>query len=197
MLAGLPPGTYRVYAEPFDGPDTNWIGGVFGLGADQQFVDKDFTPVFFSEEITMTAGQTVADVELLVGRRDQYAPNLDLHAWLSDAARGRVDPALMLPGTNAIMELAPGENILTDQGLAPGTRFSFAGDGVTITRIDARSTIGLRLAVAPDAPPGPRLLQVTTQADTAFLSGALTVVSDLSSIQPARTGPAGRFPTRR
>lgn len=175
VLTGLPPGTYRIYVEPFDGPNSNWLGGVFGLSADQQFMDKDFTPAFFDGEITVAAGQTTADVGLRVPARQENAPNLDLQAWIVDGG-SRTDPVLVRQGSNIVMELAPGENIVTDEGLAPGAQFSFVGPGIRITRTDARRTISLRLAVAPDAPLGPRLLQVTTATGTAFLSGALTVI---------------------
>lgn len=175
VLPGLPPGVYRVYTEPLDGPYSNWLGGVFGLGAEQQFMDKDFTPALFAGQIDVAAGGTVTDVELRVAARPQNAPNLDLQAWISEGGT-RTDPVLLRQGSTAAIELAPGENIVTDQGLTAETRFSFVGPGITITRADARRTIALRLSVAPDAALGPRLLQVTTGQGTAFLSGAVTVV---------------------
>lgn len=178
LIPGLPPGVYRVYTEPLDGPTTNWLGGVFGFGAEQQFMEKDFTPAFFSAEVTVVAGQTVTDVDFRVAPRPQDAPNLDLQAWISDR-RGRIEPVLVRPGSTLVMELPPGENIVTDQGLTPETRFSFIGPGVTITRAETRRVlISLSLSIAPDAPLGPRLLQVTTASGTAFLSGPLTVAPD-------------------
>lgn len=174
-LAGLPPGTYRIYAEPFDGPNTNSIGGIFGVSASQQAAEKDFSPAFFDGQVTVAAAEHAANVDLRVAARHQEAPNLDLQAWISEGG-SRTDPVLARQGSNIVMELAAGENIVTDQGLAAETRFSFIGSGVTITRTDGRRTIALRLSIAPDAAIGPRLLQVTTANGTAFLSGALTVV---------------------
>ena len=55
---------------------------------------------------------------------------------------------------------------------------SFAGPGIAIVRARATRTILLNVSVAPDAAAGPRLLQVTTPAGVAFLSGALTVTSE-------------------
>jgi hypothetical protein len=174
-LSGLPPGIYRIYVEPFDGPSTNWLGGVFGTSADQQFMETDFSPVFHEGDIEVRAGATTADVDLRVASRATDAPNLDLVAWISESGV-RTDPVLVRPGTSLVMELAPGENIVAAEALIPGASFSFAGSGITITRAQARRTITLNLSIAPDAPLGPRLLQVTTPAGVAFLSGALTVI---------------------
>ena len=80
-------------------------------------------------------------------------------------------------GTNLLLELAPGQNIMTDQGISLDSQFVFVGTGIEITQMTARRTIGLQLTVAPDVPRGPHLPQLTTPAGVAFLSGAVTVVA--------------------
>jgi matrixin len=177
VLPGLPPGVYRLYAEPFDGPDTNWLSGVFGLSADEQFMETDFMPAFFEGEIVVEAGRTTGDVDVRVERRPPNAPNLDLHVWMTEPGGSRVDPALVRQGTSVLLELAPGQNIMTDQGITADSEFVFVGTGIEITQVNARRTIALQLTVAPDAPLGPHLLRVTTPAGVAFLSGAVTVVA--------------------
>ena len=177
LLSGLPPGRYRIYVEPFDGPDTNWLGGIFGTGANDQSMEMDFTPSFHEQEVDVVAGTTTMDADLRVASRALDAPNLDLHVWISEPGT-RTDPVMVRPGTNFVMELAPGQNIVAEEALPVGTFFSFAGPGITIVRARATRTILLNVSVAPDAAAGPRLLQVTTPAGVAFLSGALTVTSD-------------------
>jgi hypothetical protein len=175
VIAGLPSGTSRIYPEPIDGPDSNWLRGVFGF-SDQQFMETDFTPSFLEREVVVYAGLTADGADVRVSRRAENAPNLDLHVWMTEPGGPRVDPAFVRRGTDVLLEVAPGENLVTDQGLTAGSQFSFAGPGIAITQADARRTIALRLDIAPDAPLGPRLLQVSTPAGLAFLSGAVTVV---------------------
>ena len=175
VIPGLPPGVYRVYAEPLDGPNSNFLGGVFGLSATQQYMEKDFAPGFFAGGVMVESGATTPDVDVHVMSRSVNAPNLDLVTWITEAGN-RTDPVLVRPGSVVLMELAPGEHIVTDQGLVAGTQFMFFGPGVTIESAEARRTILLRVSVDPEAPIGPRLLQLTTPDGVAFLSGGLTVV---------------------
>jgi IPT/TIG domain-containing protein len=158
----------------------NPLSGIFWSSDHQrQVLDTDFTPAFAAGPVTVGAQQLAGGVDIAVGARSPATPGLGNYTWISDGVGhpfNRV--AQVQPGTEPILSLPPGVNLQSGSSLVPGAQFQFLGQGVTITSVVPRPGLDilLYLQIAPDAPFGPRPLQVTTPDGTALMSGGLVVV---------------------
>jgi hypothetical protein len=193
-LAGLPPGNYRIYAQPLVTSASDGLGGVFeGSDFAHERIETDFTPGFFPNPVTIMAQSLVRNVDIQAGPRAATAPQLGAYTFLSENYESFVGPAFARPGSSPIMSVLPGSNIQAGSDFVPGTEFQFSSPDVTITRAVSRpgTDILLYLNISPNAAPGPRLLQVNTAYGTSFLSGGLVIVPPPPAIYTVTTTAAG------
>jgi hypothetical protein len=175
VLKGVPSGTYRIYAEPLDGPvDAQNMQGVYRLAAVKSF------PTRFADSGSLRVDGVKVYGNLVVNGTGvaqlnpkwigAFAPNA---SSMSLAAT----PAVLKPGTT--MAIAIGGDGFTS-GMTtfdvpnPGFRrvsdFSYAGNYVYAT-----------FAIAPETQGGSVAVLVKSGNDSAALTGALRVDAPISS----------------
>ena len=186
-ISGLSPGSYRLYAEPLDGPmvernvvkprnspdfNTRFSTTFLGSGPDSQV----------GAPVAVAAGSTLADQDISLSPAALPHLNLD-------------DPSL-----GARLARGASESIrVFGDGLGFGSRYFLLGEGIVL---ESPRTIGgsgaeIRVKVDGGAPLGSRSLLVEKGDALAALSGGLDVTEPgpvVSGIQP-RSGPrAGGTP---
>lgn len=168
-LAGLPAGTYRVYAEPLDGPvQASDLSGIWRTG-----VRTDFRTEF------------VQTVELSIDEDRRLDMNLTTHSnnlnpkWIGafapDANEIRLNSTAVAVNAGNTMAVAVGGD-----GFVSGlTTFEVLGSG--FTRVSEFS-YGTNYAwatfqIAPDTPPGSVVILARNGGVEAALTGALRVLA--------------------
>ncbi len=188
-IRSLPPGAYRVYAEPLDLPVTDGnVGG--GSTSFYRALNTDFGTTYFGNAAAQSAGSTVqvspgasASADIQVLPKGTTGLNLTRPAFGVRLARG-VQGTLRIGGE----DLTPGVAFTaSDLSVVLGTP-TFGGSISSV----ASTSAAFEVTVASSAPLGPKNITVARNADSSVLSGAL-VITDVppSGIQVApASGPS-------
>lgn len=167
-LAALPAGTYRLYAEPLDGPVEP--GALQGLW--QTASAEPFPTAFFGDPIRIESGNIYGNLVVSTAGAVRLNPR-----WIGVTPEGRTD--VTLSGTAATVR--PGETVTVSVG----------GDGFTsgMTEFEilnpafrrvsdfswAANYVSATYAVDPSAPASSAVVVVRDGAETAALTGGLRV----------------------
>lgn len=169
MLAGIPDGRYRLYAEPLDGPvDANALRGSW-----RSAQMKTFPTQFFGDmPIQVESGKVYGNLVLSTGGAVQLNPK-----WIGACAAS--SHSLSLGSTPAVVK--PGDTI----------RLGVGGDGFTssMTKFEvlnpafrrvsefewSSNYVSAEFAVEPNASPGSAVVLVRSGNETATLTGALRI----------------------
>jgi hypothetical protein len=183
-ILGLPPGRYRVYAEPLDGPRTHRVSTAFPtlLGGFDERVNVGFRTTFLGgnaspQIVAVTAGAVTQLSDIPVDRIGRI---------VDPATIGIATTLSAAPAQDLKLELSPGDTLIagvTGFGLASATGVFVNGPGVTIDTSQFQvGTLGggvgfvnFRVAVAADAPLGNRSVFVQSGDNLSALSGALVI----------------------
>lgn len=192
-ISGLEPGSYRLYAEPLDGPvgEDNILKPRLPSGRpDPEPFDTEFATAFLGAEADNPTGEPVS-----VAAGDSLT---DLDISVSAAALPHLN--LTSPHLGARFALGVSEDIrVFGRGLGFGSRYFILGEGVVL---ESPAHIGgsgaeFKVDVKDNAPVGSRSLFVEKGAVLAALSGGMDVTETppkVTSIIP-RSGPrAGGTP---
>jgi len=180
-IPSLPPGSYRVYAEPLDGPATpdNILGAA---GKDTKHpVLKEFRTAFAGGNfapalVAVTAGQTTSLPPIRV-EPERPLLNLQHLNWSLD---GRDpwsgDTLRMIPGRSGVLAVG-GEGVAT----LPLVSVGFDGTGIWLDhgRIgrDRDKWLFVPFFIRGDARPGARSLHIVTARERAAFTGLFEVVA--------------------
>jgi hypothetical protein len=168
-LSGIPPGRYRLYAEPLDGPvDTLSLQGSW------RQTSTPFPTRFFGSEIDVQAGRVYGNLVLNTAGPVQLNPR-----WIGVSEPDSHDMGL----STSSATVRPGEKVM----------ISVAGDGFVsgMTQFEVTNPAFRRVSdfsymancvhatyeVASDAKTSSAVVVVTNGNDTATLTGALRVFS--------------------
>jgi hypothetical protein len=181
----LPPGTYKVYAEPLDGPVTEQnIGGTstsFYTG-----LQTNFGTTYFGDVSSLTGANSI----LLTAGRFVSAGNIHVLA-----AGG---PNLTAPANYAVHIPAGGQATLTvgGSGIVVGDSFSASNSGITLgtpvfgggISSTAPSSAQIPISLSASTALGPKNITVSGSGGTSVLSGGIVIVNPVpSNIQAAPT----------
>lgn len=167
-LQALPEGTYRLYAEPLDGPvDTRNLNGMYRSAKVVSFPTR-----FLAEEIRVTSGQVVGN--LLVGASGTATLN---PKWIATSYNGKQDFSL----TTSSVSVKAGDTVM----------LAVAGDGFTsgmttfevmnpaFRRVSdfkwSQNFVSATFVVDSNVAPGSAVVLVKSGNETATLTGALRV----------------------
>lgn len=166
-LAGLPPGHYRVYAEPLDGPvETRNLSGVW------RSVETGFRPAF-AVEVDLAAGSSLEGVDVDVSEFPERLNPRWIGAFAPGASEIRLSSTLLTTQQGATVAVAVGGDgfvpgmtqiDVLNPGFARASEFQYGPNYVWAT-----------FRVAPDAPPGSVVILARNGNDVAPLTGALRV----------------------
>lgn len=170
LLEGLPPGDYRVYAEPLDGPvGTDNLAGIWKSARVVSF------PTHFagSGVVHVQSGNVYGNINVnSAGAPVQLNPK-----WIGAFPPGSSDIAL----SSTSVTVKPGQNVsiaVGGDGFVGGmTSFEVLNPGFTRTSDFkyAGNYLYATFTVAPDAASGSTAIIVHNGNDTAALTGALKV----------------------
>jgi hypothetical protein len=167
-LSTMPPGRYRLYAEPLDGPvETSALQGHW------QTASRDpFPTAFFSTEVQVESGNVYGNLVLTTAGSVRLNPR-----WIGVTPEGRTDVSL----AGAPATVRPGQTVT----------ISVAGDGFTsgMTKFEvlnpafrqvsdftwASNYVSASFTVDPSAPGASSVVLVTDGSETAMLTGGLRV----------------------
>ena len=189
QVSGLPPGSYRLYAEPLDGPvlERNIIKPRLpSCGPDPTSFNTRFATTFLGSGSAGQVGEPVKVIALstLTGQDISVSPPALPHLNLDDPYLGT--------------RLHKGEERsirVFGDGLGFGSRYFLLGEGVVLESPAHIGGSGAEIQVDVDgsAPLGSRSIFVEKGDALAALSGGLDVTEpgpEVSGIQP-RSGPRG------
>jgi uncharacterized protein (TIGR03437 family) len=182
-IGGVPPGRYWLYAEPLDGPASQ-----FQLGPTRRFPDLFRTSFFgglaIPQQLDVAAG-AIAAADLVV---ENTNPTLNIRG--SSAAPAGVSE----PG-GLIAEVQPGGTFdieIYGEGLGSSeiqeSAISFLGAGLDVVGGSLKKTPGFgssypllsfRVVVAPNTPAGLVTTMVRTSSEVALLTGGIAVADPL------------------
>lgn len=185
----LPPGLYRLYAEPLDGPVAEQnVGGT--LTAFYTGLQTNFSTTFSGDGTDLTRATTI---QVFSGRNTPLG-NIHVHAANNLTLTAPANYAAHVPQGSQTTITVGGAGIL------PGVTFSTSDPAVTIGTATFGGAIGsnaptsaaLPIGVSPTATVGAKSIAVTANGVTSVLSGAL-VVTNLSpaNIQVAPNTASG------
>ena len=190
LLRFVPPGTYRIYAEPLDLPVTEaYIGG--GSTSFYRNLKTDFATTYYgnvSSPATATTVQVVAGAIPLISHDIQILP------------KGTTGLNLTRPAFGArIPREASGTLTVGGEDITAGTSFSSSGADINVGsptyggRIStvASTSASMPLSVAANAALGPRAFTVNRGTDSSVGSGAIVIVDKppvLQQVSPS-SGP--------
>jgi hypothetical protein len=170
VMQGMPPGTYRVYAEPLDGPvQPNNFAGVWRTAVVTSF------PTHFADggSIRVEAGRVYGNIVINGGG----APVQLNPKWIGTAAANTADFSL----NSTAVVLTPGQTVVLavgGDGFTSGmTTFEVLNPGVQRVS-DFRWASNFAYAnfrVQPDAVPGSATVLAHSGNDSAALTGAVRV----------------------
>lgn len=181
----LPPGTYRVYAEPLIGPVTEQnIGGTstsFYTG-----LQTNFATTYFGGGSSLSSAGSIQ----LVANRVVGTANIQVLA--------SAGPVLTTPANYAVHIPVGSQATLTvgGSGIVSGDSFSTSNSGVTIgtpafggsISSTAPTSAQIPITVSASAPVGPKNITVSGSGGTSNLSGGIVIVNPVpSNIQVAPT----------
>ncbi|MFP5246327.1 MAG: matrixin family metalloprotease [Thermoanaerobaculia bacterium] len=169
-LAAVPPGRYRLYAEPLDGPVDS--GALQGTWRNAKTVS--FPTEFFGGDLTVESGRVYGNLVLHTVGTVRLNPR-----WIGVSPAGAPDVSL----STAPAMVKPGETVTVTVG----------GDGFTsgMTKFDVLNPAFRRLSdysyadnyvratyvIETDAPSTSAVVLVSSGNETATLTGALRVVT--------------------
>ena len=170
----LPAGTYRIYAEPLDGPiiEQNLENG---QSAFFHNLNTDFSTTYYGD-VPLSDG--ASRIQISAG---QKAVGADIRVLPSNALN-LTEPAGFAPrvtlGSQGILTLG-GKNLL------PGVALSASNPGILLRnpvfggRISstAPTSVDFDIAISPDAAPGPKNFVVSSGGTSSVLSGGLVIVN--------------------
>jgi hypothetical protein len=182
-LTSLPPGSYRVFAEPLDGPTTPDVVGLPSLRDPANPVPTKFRTRFLEENgapasIAVAAGETRRLDPIAV---PMQAPNVNpvFIAWRTVADKVFSHPsAAIRPGEFVVMLAAgPGMDRVPDDGFrASGTDIVVDTSQVVRDELsDGTPLAAYVLGVRAGSRPGPRNLYFVTDDEIAVYPGAIRV----------------------
>jgi Matrixin/Carboxypeptidase regulatory-like domain len=183
VMRGVPPGTYRIYAEPLDGPvQPNNFAGVWRAAAVTSF------PTQFADggPIGVEAGRVYGNIVVNGGG----APSQLNPKWIGTAAANTANFNL----NSTAVALTPGQTVelaVGGDGFTSGmTTFEVLNPGVQ--RVSdfhyASNFVYANFRVLPNAVPGSATVLAHSGNDSAALTGAVRVAGSVSG----RTRVAGR-----
>ncbi|HVS32838.1 MAG TPA: matrixin family metalloprotease [Thermoanaerobaculia bacterium] len=170
-LGGLPPGNYRVYAEPLDGPvETRNLAGIY------RDAKEDFFPTqFLDHRVRLDSGQVVGN--LIVNSSDR--PVVLNPKWIGIG--DEMTSQFTLTSTASLVRNGQTINLaIAGDGIIGGmTKFEVMNPGVTrVSEFNyASNYVYATFRVAGDAAPGSAVVLVTSGNDTAALTGALRILT--------------------
>jgi hypothetical protein len=178
-LQFVPPGTYRVYAEPLDNPVTPSNIGVFYQGA-----QTNFGTTYFGNVATLVGARTVAvaangtatvDIQTL----PQSSTNLNVTRPAFGARLGRGISGVLTVGgydiTSGVSFSAssPGIFLGTPAGAcSPGITTNCFGGQISIV---GPTSAKMDISIDPSTSVGPKSIEVHRNGDTSILSGGVVV----------------------
>jgi hypothetical protein len=177
QIAGLPPGSYALYAEPLDGPVTeSSIGGQF-----DSRVDVNFTTTFLGGTLNPTQRQSV---QIIAGSTLQ---EINIAVLPAPAA------ALNLTSPSLGQRVGQGTSVAFNargDGVVDGVTFQIPGPAVSLAApvFSGGNTARLTASVDVAASIGLRPIFAQRADGTSALTGGLIITGQpptLSSIQPA------------
>lgn len=167
-LQALPAGTYRLYAEPLDGPvDTRNLNGVYRTAKIATFPTK-----FLADPIRVSSGQVVGNLHVAASGVSTLNPK-----WIAASYNGKQDFSL----TTSSVAVKAGDTVM----------LAVAGDGFTsgMTTFEVMTPAFRRVSdfkwssnfvsatfvVDADVAPGSAVVLVKSGNESATLTGALRV----------------------
>jgi hypothetical protein len=179
VLRFVPPDTYRVYAEPLDGPVTkqNLGGGSNGFFSS---IKTNFGTTYFGNVSMLADAATIDVAPNAVATADvQTFPasasglNLTRPAFGIRISRGRT-------GTLTVGGVDITDGIVVT-GSNPGLQFGALTFGGRVSST-APTSVSMRLTLSPSTPLGPKNLAVNRGTDASIVSGAFVVTDSLPSV---------------
>lgn len=178
-LKGVPPGEYRLYAEPLDGPvDTRNLTGVW-----REAKVTPFSTEFCGTRANLRNGEVIGNLML-----DTAGPPVTLNPKWFGLAAPNAD-TFSLGSTSAAVRL--GDTValaIAGDGILAGTTFEVLNPG--IRRVSefryAANYVYANFTVAPDSTPGSAVILVRSGNQTAALTGALRVQEGAGRIRIVR-----------
>jgi hypothetical protein len=167
-IQALPPGTYRVYAEPLDGPvDVSNLNGLYRTAKKYSFPTK-----FITDQIRVSGGEVVGNLHIAAAGTTTLNPK-----WIGASYNGRQDFSL----TTCTIAVKPGETLI----------LAVAGDGFTsgmttfevmnpaFRRVSdfrwASNFVSATFVIDESVAPGSAVILVHSGTEIGTLTGALRV----------------------
>jgi hypothetical protein len=180
MLTGLPPGDYRVYAEPLDGPvDARNLAGIY-----REASAAFFPTQFFNGVVHIESGKKVGNI---IVSSDGAPPELN-PKWIGVGNEG--EDMFNLSSTSRIVKV--GETVslaVAGDGIVSGmTEFEVLNPGFARTSDFryAANYVYANYKIASDAPAGSAVIVVKSGNQTAALTGALRIFGPASRNRATR-----------
>ncbi|HEX7151325.1 MAG TPA: matrixin family metalloprotease [Thermoanaerobaculia bacterium] len=169
-LRGIPPGEYRIYAEPLDGPvDTNNLAGVW-RSSKQAFFKTQF---YDDRPLRVEEGRVYGNLVVTGNGKPELNPR-----WIAIA---EPDASSFSLTTRAVM-VKPGQRFslaVAGDGFIPLTEFEVLNPG--FKRVSdfkhAANYVSATFEVTPGTAGGSAVILVKSGSETATLTGALRVQS--------------------
>lgn len=167
-LQALPAGTYRLYAEPLDGPfDTRNLNGVYRTAKVVSFPTK-----FLSDEIRVSSGQVVGNLHVAAAGSTTLNPK-----WIAASYNGKQDFSL----TTSSVAVKAGDTLIiavAGDGFTSGmTTFEVMNPG--FRRVSdfrwSQNFVSATFVVDTNVAPGSAVVLVKSGNETATLTGGLRV----------------------
>jgi matrixin/IPT/TIG domain-containing protein len=183
QIAGLPAGTYSVYAEPLDGPVSE---SDFGGPYDSR-VNTNFTTTFLGNTLDFSSRQMI---NVVAGG---VVPNLDIAVLPAPPSTlNLTSPGLGVYGPQGVSGSFP----VKGGGLVAGLNFYIPGPGISVDNatFPSAGNATVSVTISSGAPSGLRDLFVQSSDGLSALTGGFIITGPdpaLSSVTPNSGGRAG------
>lgn len=187
-LRGVPPGTYTIYVEPYDGPvsSADLTGGAF-----QNSFTTNFSTTFLggvqnpaqATAVTVAAGQTLAGIDI------NLPTNTTVN--LRDVGTAAIGSAVTRANTPTFVQLGAQLTLAVGgSGLAAAAGIQISGSAVTVSNLAIQNNVAtMELNVNSSATTGARNIVYLDGTQNSTLSGGLIIGTGAAS-----GGGGGNFP---
>ncbi len=182
FLLCVPPGRYRLLAEPFGNPaqGETCVGGILGsAAAREQFTRQEFVAALSTEPLRATAGATADAGVLTVQRQRGDSPIVGRASdWFRLTGSGQwTDPARLRHGDEGELQVNEGAGLTRDGRPVEGLSVSFLGTGLSarLRRVTEDGRLAIAVRADRNATPGDRVLVLRTPAGETYYPGAVRI----------------------
>ena len=176
LLEGLPPGDYRLYAEPLDGPvEQRNLTGVYALGV------SDFRTAFLPKSVHVDVAQKIENLSITVPAGKASLNPRWIGVFSSPADISLTSMAKQVSGNSTISIAVGGDGVTASSTFEAGPLFHRVsefkyGNGYVYATFETTNVTR----------PTPVTVQMMSGGETAMLTGALVVQPRASRRRPVR-----------